>query len=367
MRPGITDSTVERFRTYLAGREDVRGHAESVFDAFFSAASAALILVDEDMRVRRVNEMLAALTGKPAGEHVGRTLDEVLPTELEPKLVAVLRSGTPIAKMPFELAGHSMLGTFFPVYADDHISGLGGIMIDITEHKRLERDLRAAIEMRERVLAVVSHDLRNPLGAIQLAMSTMPDGTRDDRESGRRIEIVERAAKVMETLINDLLDIASIQTGTLIPQLADESAEDLIDEAITLYAPLAQERALALVNGTQFAGMRLCCDRNRMMQMLGNLLGNAIKFCRPGDTIAIRGRTTGRTLQLEIADTGPGIPPDDIPHLFEPYWSTARGRQRGTGLGLFICNAIVEAHGGRLTVESCVGGGTTFSIALPLE
>lgn len=365
MRPGMSDSTVERFRTYL-GRDDARGHAEGVFDAFFSAASAALILVDEDMRCVRVNEMLAALTGRPAGEHIGRTLDEVLPSELEPKLAAVLRSGIPIAKMPFEFAGRSMLGTFFPVYSDDHISGLGGIMIDITEHQRLERELRAAIELRERVLAVVSHDLRNPLGTIQLAMSTMPESAREDRETARRIEIAERAAKVMETLICDLLDIATIQTGKLIPQLADESAEQMVEEALALHAPLAQEKGLSLVDRTHLAGVHLRCDRNRMMQVFSNLLGNAIKFCRPGDTISVRGRIAGRTLLFEILDTGPGIPAEDIPHLFEPYWSTARGRQRGTGLGLFICNAIVQAHGGELGVESCLGGGTKFRITLPL-
>jgi OmpR-family two-component system manganese-sensing sensor histidine kinase len=102
------------------------------------------------------------------------------------------------------------------------------------------------------------------------------------------------------------------------------------------------------------------------MQVLSNLLGNALKFCARGDTIRIRGHAEERSLILDIEDTGPGIPAADIPHLFEQYWSTARGRQRGTGLGLFICHAIVLAHGGFLTVASTVGVGTCFRIVLPL-
>jgi PAS domain S-box-containing protein len=361
MRPGSTSTTVERFRTY-----EEEGHADGVFDAFFSAATAALILIDEDLRCVRVNERLAALTGRPTSAHVGHPVADVLPAELEPKLTEVLSSGRAIEKLPFELGGRSLVGTFFPVYADARITGAGGILIDITEHKRLERELRASIELRERVLAVVSHDLRNPLGTIALAMSTMPSTAREDGGIAKRVDIAERATRVMETLIHDLLDIATIQTGKLTPQLTDETVDAVLEEAIALHAPLAHEKGLTLVDNTRLAGVQLRCDRTRMMQLLGNLLGNAIKFCRKGDIITLGGSTDDHALRLQISDTGPGIPPDDIPHLFEPYWSTARSRQRGTGLGLFICSAIVEAHGGQLTVESCVGAGTTFHIALPL-
>jgi signal transduction histidine kinase len=291
----------------------------------------------------------------------------VLPASLAPALRDVLRSGEPIDKLPIELRGHSFLGTFFPIYgADNVITGLGGILLDITEHKRLEAELRAAIEMRERVLAVVSHDLRNPLGTIQLAMSTMPDTIRDDREAVRRIQIVERATKTMETLICDLLDMATIQTGTLTLHYNDENADAIVKEAIELHAPLAHEKGLTLVDQTHLDGVRVRCDHPRVMQVLSNLIGNAIKFCRRGDAIRIRGSADERSLMLEIDDTGPGIPATDIPHLFEQYWSTARGRQRGTGLGLFICHAIVDAHGGHLTVASTVGVGTAFRLVLPL-
>ncbi|HEY5922164.1 MAG TPA: HAMP domain-containing sensor histidine kinase [Kofleriaceae bacterium] len=367
MRSGISDSSAERFRRYLADEDADRGSTIGVLEAFFENASAALVLLDHDLRCVQVNAKLAAITGLPIDAHPGRALADLLPVALDAKLHEVLRSGHPIDKIPLEVAHRSFLATFFPVFAENRmIKGLGGILIDITEHRRLERELRAAIEMRERVLAVVSHDLRNPLGTIQLAITTMPDATRVDREGLRRIEIVERATKMMETLICDLLDMATIQTGTLKIKLAHESADAIIREAVELQLPHAEEKGLTLVDDTHVAGVRLRCDRTRLLQVLSNLVANAIKFCKAGDVITLRGRAHERSLVLEIVDTGPGIPASDIPHLFEQYWSTARGRQRGTGLGLFISHALVEAHGGSLTVTSSVGVGTSFRIVLPL-
>lgn len=363
MRPGFTDTSVERFRSYLG---DERGHTVGAFGAFFGAAAAALVLVDQDLRCVQVNQRFATVTGMPIDAHRMRALADVLPVSLEPRLREVLRAGTPIDKLPLELRGRHFLATFFPVYDDDTITGLGGILIDTSEHKRLVSELRGAIEMRERVLAVVSHDLRNPLGTIQLAISTMPDTIRTDPEAVRRIQIVERATKMMETLICDLLDMATIQTGTLALHVADEQAGAIIHESIELHRPLAAEKGLELADDTHLDGVHVRCDRARILQVLGNLLGNAIKFCKRGDAIQVRGHADERSLVLEIEDTGPGIPAADIPHLFEEYWSTARGRQRGTGLGLFISHAIVEAHGGHLTVASTVGVGTTFRLVLPL-
>jgi len=367
MRSGISDSTVQRFHAYLGEEDQGRARAIGALDAFFTAASAALVLLDRDLCCVQANERLARLTGWPLEAHRDRPVRELLPASLENQLRDVLQTGEQIEKLPLELGGRSLLGTFFPVYDADHnISGLGGILIDLTEHKRLEAELRAAIEIRERVLAVVSHDLRNPLGTIELAVSTLPESARADHEAARRIEIIERAAKLMETLIGDLLDMATLQTGTLALHFVDENAGAIVSEAIELHAPLAEEAELTLIDETHLEGVRVRCDRARTFQVLGNLIGNAIKFCKRGDVITVRGHADERSLVLDIVDTGPGIPAADIPHLFEQYWSTARGRQHGTGLGLFICHAIVAAHGGELTVASTVGVGTRFRIVLPL-
>src|SRR5262245_21388068 len=255
MRPGISESTVERFRRFLVD-DAARGRELGALDAFFDAASAALLLADQDLRCVQVNERLAHATGLSVEAHHQRPLTEVLPSSLDARLREVLRSGLPIDRLPLELRGRPYLATFFPVFADDaSIDGLGGILIDVTEHKRLEAELRDAIAIRERVLAVVSHDLRNPLGTIQLAMGTLPEAARTDQETVRRIEIVERATKQMVMLIGDLLDIATIQTGTLRLQFADESADAIARDAVELCAALADEKGLTLVDEAHLAGV----------------------------------------------------------------------------------------------------------------
>src|SRR5262249_28662382 len=105
---------------------------------------------------------------------------------------------------------------------------------------------------------------------------------------------------------------------------------------------------------------------HRLMQVVGNVLGNAIKFCKSGDVITVRSRRDGDHVRFSIADTGPGIPRGELPHIFEPYWTGRRGKKMGTGLGLFITKAIVEAHGGRMEVDRDDGNGATFTIALPI-
>jgi signal transduction histidine kinase len=129
---------------------------------------------------------------------------------------------------------------------------------------------------------------------------------------------------------------------------------------------------MAAALGFQFAvdqdvvGLHIDCDHQRILQVFSNLLGNAFKFCRRGDRIAVRAHRAGDEIWFEVADTGPGIPPEERLHVFEPYWSAERHGKRGTGLGLFISRAVIDAHHGRLWVESEPGHGTTFFFTLPI-
>lgn len=347
-----------------------RGPALGVFDAFFNAASAGLAVFDDQLRYVQINSVLAQINGKAVVEHLGRSIAEVVPDvadAIEAPLRHVLRSGEAIDKLPFELHGCSYVATFFPVLDDKGVvRGVGGIIMDVSEQRRLESELRSAVELRERVLAVVSHDLRNPLSTIELAMSTMPASVTQDKDAARRIDIVKRATKVMEHLIGDLLDVATIHAGKLVLRPSDEDASALIREAVDLHAALAAEKQISLVDESRLEGVALRCDRVRILQVLSNLIGNSLKFCRPGERISIRGEADTGSLVIEVSDTGPGIPAADLPHLFEPYWTTVRGRERGTGLGLFISKAIVDAHHGSIRVDSTVSSGTTFRLYLPL-
>ena len=222
-----------------------------------------------------------------------------------------------------------------------------------------------AVRMREEVLAVVSHDLRNPLAAIQMAAALLLLRLGGDPRSRKQVETIHRSASRMEHLLADLLDMASIQAGRLSLERQPERPDNLLTELMEVHEPTAREKGLSLHGSCDLGDAFLVCDRDRILQLLGNLVGNAIKLCQPGDSITVRCEDTGSEALFAVADTGPGISETDLPHLFEPYWSAERHAKKGTGLGLYISKGIVEAHGGRLWVDSAPGRGATFYFSLP--
>jgi signal transduction histidine kinase len=222
-----------------------------------------------------------------------------------------------------------------------------------------------AIRQRDELLAVASHDLRNPLGAIDLAAQMLELAHRDPA-SARQLQIIRRATKRMEHLLRDLTDISSMHSGRFIIEKKDEDAKALVCEIVESHEPLAREQGIVFLKDLKLEGVRVTCDRNRLAQVLSNLLGNAIKFCKQGDRISVIAEANERSLTIRIDDTGPGIPEDELPQVFEAYWTTKRRHEKkGTGLGLYIAKGIVDAHGGSIQVVSTPGLATTFTIALP--
>lgn len=223
------------------------------------------------------------------------------------------------------------------------------------------------IHLREDVLAVVSHDLQNLLSALAMNASLVgqlaPAG-----EAGDRIRhmagLCRRTVQRMNRLIGDLLDFASIQAGKLALMPSPVRLADLLAEASELMQPLAEQKQLRFEIGPA-PDLLLACDRDRVLQVLGNLVGNAIKFVPSGGRVAVESEVEGGEVHLAIRDSGPGIPPAELERIFDRYYTVARGR-RSTGLGLAISKAIVEAHGGRIWAESQPGQGTTFHFTLPI-
>lgn len=169
----------------------------------------------------------------------------------------------------------------------------------------------------------------------------------------------------MEHLITDLLDMASITAGRLSLQTKPERADEVLQEALDLHQPLAEEKKISLTLGAASEGALIECDRQRIMQVFENLIGNALKFCRAGDRVTLASERSGGAVCFSVEDTGPGIEPELLARLFDPYWS-GPGSSSGVGLGLYIARGIVERHGGRIEVRSAVGRGTRFSFSIPI-
>jgi signal transduction histidine kinase/DNA-binding response OmpR family regulator len=239
------------------------------------------------------------------------------------------------------------------------------------DNARTFRQAQQAAEMRRDLVAVVAHDLKNPLNAVAMAAALLsksaPAGTDGDR--GRRQSgIITRAADRMNRLIHDLLDVSAIDAGRLELELQPHRVGPLVSEALESMAPMAQERQMTLdrVVAADTETLSALCDRDRLLQVFSNLIANAIKYTDPGGRVTVAAQCVDGALWFAVADTGPGIADEHVPHLFDRFWRV-RGRKRdGTGLGLWIVKGLVEAHGGTVSVDTAVGSGARFSFTVPL-
>jgi PAS domain S-box-containing protein len=236
------------------------------------------------------------------------------------------------------------------------------------ERARLHRLAQDAIAARDNLLAVVSHDLRNYLSAIRLGaeMLSRPGPTGERQAGAKQAETIKRSATRMAQLIDSLRDATMIETGhfTITPQAEDVGG--LVEEAFKTLEPQAESKSLQLSIEVEAQLSTVFCDRERVLQVIANLVGNAIKFTGKGGEIRIAAKRSGDLLCCSISDTGTGIPEQQLAHVFERYWKGHPDTREGTGLGLCIAKGIVEVHGGTIWVESTVGVGSTFLFTLPL-
>jgi signal transduction histidine kinase len=184
----------------------------------------------------------------------------------------------------------------------------------------------------------------------------------------RPVHTILRAAERMERLISDLLDLAQINAGQLVVERQTIEARSVIQDSLEILKPLAAEKQIRLVSGVREEGLYLCGDRDRVLQILSNLVGNAIKFTPEAGSITVRAERAGTELTFIVSDTGPGIPEEQLAHIWERFWSIKQPKTNGVGvgLGLFIAKGLVEAQGGRIWAESKVGAGSSFYFTLPL-
>ncbi|HSQ67468.1 MAG TPA: HAMP domain-containing sensor histidine kinase, partial [Polyangiaceae bacterium] len=168
------------------------------------------------------------------------------------------------------------------------------------------------------------------------------------------------------SLISDLLTVAALEAGKLPIDKSPESVRAIVEEAVALQRPLADERALKLEISLAGEPHPVSVDRNRILQVLTNLLGNAVKFTPEGGCVRVECRCDESSLHVAVSDTGPGIGEEEQAHVFDRFWQGVHAQRAGAGLGLAIAKGIVEAHGGTIAVESVEGQGATFRFSLPV-
>ena len=237
----------------------------------------------------------------------------------------------------------------------------------VVEHARLFNQAQEATQARDDVLAVVAHDLRNPLNTVTMAVSLMLESTPEDRVQERRqVEIVRRAADRMNRMIQDLLEVKRMDSGRLSIDAKPEKPGDLINDTLDMLRPLATGSTIRLEANIEDGLPLVLADSSRIQQVLSNIVGNAVKFTPRNGRITVCAELIDRgEVRFGVIDTGPGIPAEQLPHIFGRFWQARKTDRRGIGLGLAIAKGIVEAHNGRIWVESHVGLGSTFYFTLP--
>ncbi|KYG06880.1 histidine kinase [Sorangium cellulosum] len=239
---------------------------------------------------------------------------------------------------------------------------LGGLYQQVREAREAAR---RAVTARDELMGIVAHDLRNPLSAITLKAARLRRAA-DSEQVRQQAESIENVAKRMEQLIRTMLDAATLETSKFSVTPAPCAVDDLLRETLELFGPLAESKQVRIEQSVSAPGLVISAERGRVLQVLSNLVGNALKFTPQGGRVTLSVDRESEVARFGVIDTGPGIPREDLQSIFERFWKVEAPGERGTGLGLYIAKGIVDAHGGRIWAESEVGRGARFYVTLPL-
>jgi signal transduction histidine kinase/CheY-like chemotaxis protein len=252
-------------------------------------------------------------------------------------------------------------------FSDDENRVLAALSVKTAVTVRRHQDhetLKDAIQSRDDVLAVVAHDLRNPISVVHVAAEALLSRVKDLTKR-RMVEQIVNGARRAERLIRDLLDVDAIERGSFTIEKRPVEMTDMVLAAIDSQQSLAARASVILAADLSPELPAVQGDAERLLEVLENLVGNSLKFTSRGGSVTVGASSRENEVLVWIKDSGSGILPEQLPYLFDRFWQARRGERKGTGLGLTICKAIIEAHGGRIWAESTVGVGTTISFAIP--
>lgn len=333
----------------------------NALDDVLRALPVGVIIIGDDSRIRAFNDAACEIFDVTAPRTQGRTLIEVVRSSaLDRRLTATLREGTQeTAELTYSAAQERRLQVTTRVLRDPTGERAAvAIVTDLTRIRELE-------SLRRDFVSNVSHDLRTPLTAVKLMVETLQSGV-DARASEEFLTSIAQETERMIQLVEDLLDLARLETGKLELRLSAVDASELCRQAVASHAPHAQSLGVELsCSGPE--RIVLSADRDKLYQVLVNLLDNALRHTPAGGSVSVSATRQDSSVNIVVQDTGSGIPSTALPHIFERFYvvDSARARSRsGTGIGLAIVKHVIEAHGGSIEVESELGAGTTFRCIL---
>jgi two-component system, OmpR family, phosphate regulon sensor histidine kinase PhoR len=345
-------------------------NVNQLVEAILEGMLEGIIAIDKDTEVTLYNRAAARIFGLPiatSGLPPLRLIEVTRDPDINEAFRRVLKSREPEVRRVevrrrdvrvFELHVN-------PIGARSLASagnGAAGVLFDITELERLER-------VRRDFFANLSHELRTPLTAILAYIETLLDGAVEDPENRLRfLAIIQKHAVRMQALVRDITDLSMIESGEISLRIEVHDLHQIVDEVFTLASVRAEQMNVALRNRIP-RGFKVCADRYRLEQILGNLVDNAVKFnSRGGAVDVVVEKLAHGGAAIRVTDTGTGIPQSDLPRVFERFYRADRSRSRevgGSGLGLAIVKHLALVHGGAAEVESEPGRGSTFTITLP--
>ena len=361
--------------------EEAQRVAEAQLGGMVAISVDAIISCDESRRITLFNWGAEQIFGYTSAEVLGQSLDMLLPEELRARHAAHIAQFATSAATARRMGERSRIvglrknGEVFPAEASISRFMAGGrwtftvMLRDVSARQRIEEGLRAAIAARDQVLAVVSHDLRNPLSAVTMCASALRNALPPGADAADELlGTIRESTDLMHRIIQDLLDVASLDAGRLSLDRHIQRVEPILERAVEVFRPLADENGIAL---DLELGSRpvpeVSVDAERVLQVLSNLIGNACKFTPRGGEVRLSAAARDGVAMISVSDTGSGIEPEHLTRVFDRFWhTTGRPAVRSTGLGLAIAKGIVEAHGGRIWVESTRGAGSKFFFTVPV-
>jgi len=359
---GSINDMADRLRHTIDEITAEKDRAQAMLDSM----SDVVLALDRKGRIIKVNPAVETTFGIPRADCVGRSVVEVIRNfDLDMVLQRVQATNSQLVR---EVSIISPEPRVFMLRATPLAGSTKGGMVvllrDISERKRME-------QMRSEFMSNVSHELRTPLTSIRGFVETLQDSGTDDPEMTRHfLEIIATETARLSNLVDDLLDLSRIEERRVVHRWQREDIGTLVDQVLTVCGSRAEDKQIAVKANLQPRLPRLFGDPDLLAQVFINLVDNAIKYTPEGGTITISAQVEGDEIRIDVADSGVGIPAENLPRVFERFYRVEKARTRGaggTGLGLAIVKHIVKGHGGRVDVKSVVGKGTVFSVFLPLE